>query len=418
MEETRPEKTPLHRELWLQILVAMLLGSALAFSFGEAAVGAVGWMGTLFVRLLKMTIVPLVATSIISGVASVGSGGALGRLGLKTLAYYMTTSLLAILVGLVLVNALQPGGGALEGIASAGGTAPQVETPDSLADILFRMVPTNPVAALAEMDMLGIIVFCIAFGASLAAMPERVRRPVSELIEALFAVMMRLTGAVIRLAPLGVVGLITTAVAASGASTFTSMGIYMLTVASGLALHTFVTLPLLLLLVGRLSPRRHFKNMSDALLTAVSTSSSAATLPLTMQCVEKKVGVSNRVSSFVLPLGATVNMDGTALYECVGVLFIAQVLGIPLGLTAQVTVVVTALLASIGAAGIPSAGLVMIFIVLEAVNLRGPEVAAIVGTMLAVDRPLDMLRTGVNIFSDSCGAAIIARSEGEGEVGR
>jgi len=366
---------------------------------------------------LKMTIVPLVATSIISGVASVGGSGALGRLGLKTLGYYMLTSLLAILVGLALVNTLRPGSGALAGLAQSGAAAPQIETPQSLGEILFRMVPTNPIGALAEMDMLGIIVFCIAFGASLAALPDAARRPVVELVEGLFAVMMRLTGAVIRLAPFGVLGLITTAVAASGAATFTSMGIYMLTVACGLMLHTFVTLPLLLRLVGGLSPRRHFANMSDALLTAVSTSSSAATLPLTMQCVERKVGVSNRVSSFVLPLGATVNMDGTALYECVGVLFIAQVLGADLGLAAQAMVVVTALLASIGAAGIPSAGLVMIFIVLEAVNLRGPEVATIVGTMLAVDRPLDMLRTGVNIFSDSCGAAIIARSEGESEVG-
>jgi Na+/H+-dicarboxylate symporter len=402
------ERFPLH----LQILAAMLLGSLLAWIWGDAAATALGWLGTLFIRLLKMTIVPLVTTSIISGVASVGSGGAIGRLGIKTLLYYFATSLAAILVGLLLVNLLQPGSGAFAGLA-AGAAPPTVETPASLADILFRMIPTNPIAALASMDMLGIIFFALAFGAALATAPESTRAPLTRLIDAAFAVMMRLTAAVIRLAPLGVLGLITTAVAASGAAAFSSMARYMLTIACGLAIHTFITLPLLLRFVGGLSPSLHFRHMRDALLTAISTSSSAATLPVTLRCVEERAGVSNHVSAFVLPLGATVNMDGTALYECVGVLFIAQVLGVPLDLSAQITVVLTALLASVGAAGIPSAGLVMIFIVLEAVHLEGPEVAAIVGTMLAVDRPLDMLRTGVNIFSDSCGAAIIARSEGE-----
>jgi Na+/H+-dicarboxylate symporter len=184
----------------------------------------------------------------------------------------------------------------------------------------------------------------------------------------------------------------------------------------GLSVHLFITLPLLLKLLGRINPRIHFRNMAEPLALAFSTSSSAATLPVTLRTVEEDVGVSNRVSSFVLPMGATVNMDGTALYECAGVLFIAQVLGADLGLFQQLMVVLTALLASIGAAAVPSAGLVIIFIVLEAVNLRGPEVNLIVGAMLAVDRPLDMFRTAVNVFSDSCGAAIIARSEGETQV--
>jgi Na+/H+-dicarboxylate symporter len=188
------------------------------------------------------------------------------------------------------------------------------------------------------------------------------------------------------------------------------------TILVSLSVHLFVTLPLVLILLGGISPRVHFTNMFDALMMAFSTSSSAATLPLTMQNVERKVGVSNRISSFVLPLGATVNMDGTALYECAGVIFIAQALGVDLGLGQQMLVVFTALLASIGAAAIPSAGLVMIFIILGALNLRGPEVDVIVAALIAVDRPLDMCRTAVNVFSDSCGAAIIARSEGETEV--
>jgi len=205
-------------------------------------------------------------------------------------------------------------------------------------------------------------------------------------------------------------------VGTTGFQSFKALALYMVTIASGLTLHLFVTLPLLLILLGRISPRIHFANMREPLLVAFSTSSSGATLPVTLNTVETKVGVSNRVSSFVLPMGATVNMDGTALYECAGVLFVAQVLGLELGIAQQAMVVVTALLASIGAAAVPSAGLVVIFIVLEAVNLRGPEVNLIVGSMLAVDRPLDMFRTAVNVFSDSCGAAIVARSEGETEV--
>jgi Na+/H+-dicarboxylate symporter len=191
---------------------------------------------------------------------------------------------------------------------------------------------------------------------------------------------------------------------------------YALTIGAGVTFHLVVTLPVLLIVLAKISPRIHFANMREPLLIAFSTSSSGATLPVTMSVVEEKVGVSNKVASFVLPMGATVNMDGTAVFECVGALFIAQVLGFDLTLMQQAIVVLTALLASIGAAAVPSAGLVVIFIVLEAIGLRGPAVNVIVGSMLAIDRPLDMYRTAVNVFSDSCGAAIVARSEGETEV--
>jgi Na+/H+-dicarboxylate symporter len=210
-----------------------------------------------------------------------------------------------------------------------------------------------------------------------------------------------------------VFALITRMVGTTGFEAFRPLALYALTIGTGLSIHLFLTLPTLLIVLGRISPRIHFANMRDPLLVAFSTSSSAATLPVTINAVENKVGVSNRISSFVLPMGATVNMDGTALFECVGAMFIAQVLGFELGAIQQVIIVLTALLASIGAAAIPSAGLVVIFIVLEAIGLTGPEVGLIVGSMLAIDRPLDMYRTAVNIFSDSCGAAIIARSEGE-----
>jgi Na+/H+-dicarboxylate symporter len=406
---------PWHQRLHVQIFAAMILGFALALLFGEGAVRAVGWMGDLFVRLLKMVIVPLILSSIISGVASVGGGRSLGRLGAKTVLYYLVTSFLAILTGLILVNVLRPGVGADLGTV-AGQELPELQTPSSLADIFLRMVPTNPVEAMSSGDMLGIIFFSILLGVALTKLPPAPRERLGQLVDDGFSVMMIITGGVIRLAPLGVVGLIAKAVSGSSVETFRSLALYMATIASGLAIHLLVTLPLLLLVVGRMRPVVHYRNMRDAMLMAFSTSSSSATLPVTLRCVENNVGVSNRVSSFVLPMGATVNMDGTALYECVGVIFIAQVMGFHLDLLAQATVVVTALLASIGAAGIPSAGLVMIFIVTDAINLTGPQVSLIVGTMLAIDRPLDMMRTMVNVTSDSAGAAIIARTEGEAGV--
>jgi len=208
----------------------------------------------------------------------------------------------------------------------------------------------------------------------------------------------------------------TKAAAESGLAAFITLGKYVLTISAGLAVHALVVLPLLLLILGRINPRIHYRNMLDALIMAFSTASSGATLPVTLRCMAEKVKVSNRVSSFVIPMGATVNMDGTALFECVGVMFIAQVLGASLDIGQQLVIIVIAFAASVGAAAIPKAGLVMIFIVLEAVGLAGPEATLIVGTMLAIDRPLDMLRTATNVLSDSCGAAIIARSEGESEA--
>ena len=405
-------KGPWYRQLHWQIFIAMALGAALGALGGEAVVPPVAWLGTLFIRLLKMIIIPLIVFSIISGVASVGEGGRLGRLFGKTFGYYILSSLLAILIGLSLVNLIRPGVGA-NLVDAAKSELPVLETPSSVMDIVNQVVPENLIAALAGADMLAIIFFCILFGTAIATLPAGPQRLLGGFFDAGFAAMMKLTGWIIALAPLGVFGLITRMVGTTGFGAFKALGMYMLTVAGGLTLHLFVILPLLLLLLGRIDPRLHFRNMLEPLAVAFSTSSSGATLPVTLRTVEEKVGVSNRISAFVLPMGATINMDGTALYECAGVLFIAQALGLELGIGQQAVVVLTALLASIGTAAVPSAGLVMIFLVLEAVGLRGPEVGVIVGAMLAVDRPLDMYRTAVNVYSDSCGAAIIARSEGE-----
>jgi len=403
---------PWYRRLHWQVFLAMALGAMAGIAFGEPFAARIGWLGDLFMRLLRMVIVPLILTSIISGVASVGSGKTIGRLFSKTLGFYVLSSLLAILVGLVLVNLVGPGRGAnIAAVTPA--QLPTLATPSSPIQLILDIVPSNFFQAAAAGDMLAVIFFSIVFGASITALPDGPQKSLRELVENLFQVMMVLTHGIIRFLPIGVFALITRMVATTGLDAFRPLALYSITIALGITVHMFLTLPLMLMALGRINPRIHFANMRAPLLVAFSTSSSAATLPVTIEAVETKVGVSNKVTSFVLPMGATINMDGTALFECVGVLFIAQVLGFELGAVQQTIVVLTALLASIGAAAIPSAGLVVIFIVLESVGLRGPEVDLIVGAMLAIDRPLDMYRTAVNIFSDSCGAAIIARSEGE-----
>ena len=406
---------PWYMRLHWQVAIAMLLGGVSGLIFGLPLAEAVGWLGDLFMKLLRMIIVPLVLTSIVSGVASVGGGKALGRLFGKTMGYYVLSSLFAVGVGLLFVNVIRPGVNA-EMTATSGVALPDLETPASPAQLLMDIVPENVLQAAATADMLALIFFAIVFGAAVTTMPEKPQRIVTELFDALFEAMMRLTSGIIKFLPIGVFALIARMVATTGFDGFRPLALYALTIFSGLTVHLFVTLPLLLIVLGRISPKIHFANMREPLLVAFSTSSSGATLPVTMNAVETKVGVSNRVTSFVLPMGATVNMDGTAIFECVGALFIAQVLGFDLTVMQQGIVVLTALLASIGAAAVPSAGLVVIFIVLEAIGLRGPNVNVIVGSMLAIDRPLDMYRTAVNIFSDSCGAAIIARSEGEDTV--
>lgn len=406
---------PWYMRLHWQVAIAMLLGGIAGLLFGVPFANAIGWLGDLFMKLLRMIIVPLVLTSIVSGVASVGGGKALGRLFSKTMGYYVLSSLLAVSVGLFFVNLIRPGANA-DMTATTAADLPDLETPSSPVQLLMDIVPENFVQAAATADMLALIFFSIVFGAAVTTMPEKPQRVVIELFDALFEAMMRLTSGIIKFLPIGVFALIARMVATTGFEGFRPLALYAVTIFSGLTVHLFVTLPLLLIVLGRISPKIHFANMREPLLVAFSTSSSGATLPVTMTAVEQKVGVSNRVTSFVLPMGATVNMDGTAIFECVGALFIAQVLGFDLSIMQQAIVVLTALLASIGAAAVPSAGLVVIFIVLEAIGLRGPDVNVIVGSMLAIDRPLDMYRTAVNIFSDSVGTAVIARSEGEDTV--
>ena len=410
------DRTAWYKQLHWQVALAMILGTLAGLVGGEALADNISWIGQLFIKLLKMIIVPLVLTSIISGVASVGGKAGLGRLFGKTLGYYVLTSFFAVIMGLVLTNILRPGVGADIGGAEIQ-ELPTLTVVTSPVQLILDIVPENIVAAAAEMKMLSLIFFSIVLGISIASLPENHRKTLLGGIGSAFEAMMKLTSGIIRLvAPIGVFSLIATLVGTTGLASFKALGLYALVLFIGLTLHLCLTLPLLLKVLGGINPLVHFKNMVEPMLMAFSTSSSAATLPVTINAMQNKVGASNRVTSFVLPMGATVNMDGTALYECAGVMFIAQVMGVAMGLEQQLLIVITALLASIGAAAVPSAGLVVIFIVLEAVNLTGPQVALIVGAMLAIDRPLDMYRTVVNVFSDSCGAAIIARSEGEKDV--
>jgi len=402
-----------------QIIICMLLGTLSGYIFNNIGFENNGLysiillLGDIFIRLLKMVIVPLIFTSIIIGVSSIKDRSKIGRLGFKTFLYYISTSLIAILIGLFLANTIEPGIGASTITDVGSYDTSKLNSSNSILDILKRMIPLNPISALANGDMLGIIFFAIFFGIVLSFVESKHSSNILSLVNSIYHVVMKMTQIVIKCAPLGVFGLMTKAVSNSGLSIFKELGLYALTIASGLSIHLFIVLPLILFFVVRVNPISHFRAMASAMVTAFSTSSSSATLPVTMGCVKDNVKASNEVTSFVLPMGATINMDGTALYECAGVLFIAQALGIDLNASQQFIVVITALLASIGAAGIPSAGLVMLFIVTNAVGLNSESVALWVGSMLAIDRPLDMFRTMVNISSDSVGVAVIAKSEGE-----
>ncbi len=378
-------------------------------AYNNPAIDYISWMGDLFMRALKMLIIPLILSSLISGITNIGSGTNLGRLGGKTMLFYVSTSLFAIVTGLILVNIIKPGIGAeINFIQEVEGL---VEKQRSFREIMIHIVPENIFTAMVENNMLSIIFFAILFGFFITKLGSKHKDILQGFFTSVFDVMMKITLFVIKFTPFGVFGLVAKTIADQDdfVGLLGSMGLYMFTVILALSIHAVVTLPMIVKFVAKAKPLKHFKNMTTPLLTAFSTSSSAATLPLTITAVEEKSGVSNKISSFTLPLGATVNMDGTALYECVAAIFIAQVYGVDLSILQQLIIVLTALLASIGAAAIPMAGLVMMTVILTAIGLPLEGV----GLIIAVDRILDMFRTSVNVWSDSCGAVVIARSEGE-----
>lgn len=389
-----------------QILIAFILGIVYGILF-PGGISYVSWMGDLFIRALKMMVVPLILTSIVSGITNIGSGKSLGKLGLKTFAYYISTSLLAILTGLFWVNIIQPGIGADLGLAKS--VEGMSIGSSSFKDVLYNIIPTNLFEALSDQKMLSIIFFAILVGFFITKTDPKPKNFLIDLFNSGFEVVMKITLFIIKLAPFGIFGLVAVKAAEADMSVVGSIFWYVAAVVLALATHALFNLPMILKFSGKVSVMKHAKAVSTPLFTAFSTSSSSATLPLTMEAVEYNSGVSNKITSFTLPLGATVNMDGTALYECVAVVFIAQAYGVHLGIVEQIIVVLTALLASIGAAGIPMAGLFMMSIILTAVGLPLEGV----GLILAVDRPLDMLRTSINVWSDTCGAVVVAKSEGE-----
>lgn len=402
--------------------IKSLLGHEQTARFGQHVVQSahvvdrikyVSWMGDLFMRGLKMIIVPIILTSIISGVANIGKAENLGRLGAKTILYYIATSLFAIVTGLTVVNLLKPGVGTkLEFTASVDELDLSQQT---IGETLLKIVPTNIFDAFVNNDTLSIIFFAILFGFFITKVNRKSSIFLTDFFNASFDVIMKITMFIIKFTPLGIFGIVAVVVSQQAndmeklTELFARLGLYMLVILLGLFVHAAITLPIFLRFIGKVNPIAHFKVMRSALLTAFSTCSSGATLSLTIDSVERGDGVSNKVSSFVLPLGATINMDGTALYECVAAMFIAQAYGVELSFMQQFIVVMTALLASIGAASIPMAGLVMLTIVVAAVGLPLEGI----GLILAVDRILDMFRTATNVWSDSCGTVIIARSEGE-----
>lgn len=419
-----------HWKILLSLLFAVFAGyiagkdaAILGVTFNQMF----AFVGALFLQALKMLVVPLVVSSIIVGISGVGSGPDLGRLGGKTLVFYLVSSLLAILVGLTVVNYIEPG--ILDGVAAKEKIGLTVDVSSfsekvegrgagDVVDVFLRMIPPNIVAAAADGQMLGLIFFSLLFGFFMTKISTENALTQKNFWNGIFETMMKITDLVMRFAPLGVFGLVAKVISdidpAGNPEKFLNLietlGLFAFSVVLALAIHILITLPLVLKYVAGIeNPFRHHKAMAPAMLTGFSTASSSATLPITMECVEKNAGVSNKTSSFVLPLGATVNMDGTALYECVAAIFIAQAYGLDLSFAQQFTIVLVALLTSIGVAGIPSASLVAITIILAAIGL--PMEA--VGLIIAVDRVLDMCRTSVNIFSDSCAAVVIGKSQGE-----
>ena len=424
---------PWYRQAHWRILIALVLGLiygvvAAYAGWGDFTADWIAPFGTIFLRLLLLVAVPLVLASLITGIASLSDLNKLSRIGGKTIAVYLATTLIALLIGLVIVNLMNPGAVVPESVrarlqdtyqgdvAEREALAAEVRNRGPLQP-LVDMVPDNIVGAASDnRRMLNIVFLAFLFGVALMLIPKAQSAPMLALFESLNAVIIKIVELVILFAPIGVFGLIADTVTGVAGDSLAdvpqllaALGFYGLAVVIGLAIQMFVTYPLLLRLFTPLRPRQFFPGVTQAQLVAFSTSSSAATLPVTMKSAQTNLGISEEVASFVLPLGATINMDGTALYQAVAAVFIAQTLGIPLDLTAQLSIVFLALLASIGTAAVPSAGLVMLIVILETIGVPAAGIALILG----VDRPLDMARTAANVTGDVTVAAIVAAGEGQ-----
>ncbi|KXO13060.1 Sodium/glutamate symport protein [Moritella sp. JT01] len=400
---TLSQKLWFNLPLWQKIVIGMILGITVGITFGEDAV-ILKPIGSLFVNTIKMLIVPLVFCSIIVGITSMQDTSKMGRIGFKAVMFYLISTAVAISIGLLLGNLLQPGAG----LGLVAQQAEAVKETTSLADTIVGLVPTNPVGALAQGHILQIIVFAVALGVSLTLIGEK-GKPAIAVFESLAEAMYKLTDLVMKLAPYGVFALMAWVAGKFGLALLLPLMKVIGAVYLGSILHVLGVYSALILFIAKLSPVQYFRGIVDAQVVAFTTTSSAGTLPVSMKCARENLGVSKGVSSFVLPLGTTINMDGTALYQGVTTLFVAQAFGIDLGMPEYITIILTATLASIGTAGVPGAGLIMLTLVLTTVGLPVEGVALIAG----IDRILDMARTTVNISGDIAASVIIAKSEKE-----
>ena len=394
-----------------QILIAIVLGIVFGYFFTNQ-ISYVDWMGAVFMRLLKMIVVPLVFCSVVGGVANISATDGFLRLGGKTFGYYFATCLIAILTGLFFVNLIKPGVGLNIPLPESASVDKVMNA--SLRDFLINIIPDNVFMAFSTMNMVGLIFFAIVFGIFLGKSTHPGARKVQSAIDGIGDVILNLTLMILKIAPIGIFGLIAGVVAAEAsdpvklAKMLESQGVYAFTVLLGIGVHMFITLSLFLLVIGKINPFKHIYKMRDVILMSFSTASSNGTLPLTMAHVKERLGIPDKIANFTLPVGATVNMNGTSLYECVAIIFIAQVYGIDLSIAQQIFIVFASLLVGIGAAGIPMGSLVLTVMIISVVGLP-PES---IGLILLVDRFLDMARTSLNVYCDTVVTPLIAKSEG------
>lgn len=390
-----------------QILIAFIIAVILGAIFGES-VSAIKPLGDLFLRLIKFIIAPLILATLVVGVASSGDPKQLGRMGIKTVVYYLATTGIAIMIGLAVAFAFSPGKGldiSLSGDESAA-SAPE-EAPGTV-ETLLNIVPENPFNALAEANILQIIFFALFIGIAITLIGEK-GQPVFRFFEAFSEIMYKITAIIMKFAPIGILGLVAPVVGEYGLSVLLPLIKVILAVLVACIVHAILVYSSAVKVFGKINPLTFFKGISPAAIVAFSTASSAGTLPVTMKNTQENLGVPNKISSFVLPLGATINMDGTAIYQGVSVIFIAQFYQLDLSFVQLLTVVLTTVLASIGTAGVPGAGLIMLTMVLSSIGLPLEGIALIAG----IDRILDMMRTCVNIVGDASAAVVVAGSERE-----
>ncbi len=396
----------------LAVIVGNLTGKT-ASIFGITFYQLFDLFGQLFLNALTLLVVPLIASAIISGLGQMGGDQSFGRLGLKTFGFYVLTILLAVLVGVLVVNVIKPGVMHQDLAATViSSPSPLPHAPpghmEAVSQILLKLIPVNVVEAASQGNMLGIIFFSLLFGFALVKIESQASTTLINLWRGIFYTLMRMTHFIMKAMPFGVFCLVAKVIAAQGMQSVSGVLYFFLTAFLGLVIFCGIVMPIFLKCMG-ISPTRLVRAMAPALVTAFSTSSSAATLPVTIECVEKRAGVSNRVCSFVVPLGTSMNMAGSALYECVAALFIAQAYGIDMTWGHQIIIVILSLITSMGVAAVPSASLVALIIILNAMGLPAEGIALI----LPVDRLLDMCRTTANVFSDASCAVLVAHTEGE-----